>query len=74
MGGRISEPKHSAANAEGEKNMLKEEMLGIRETEAKKRTLEALSPICSTHHLPLLTISLIKRITGERVGGCRANI
>lgn len=45
MGGRISEPKHYAADAEGEKHMLKVEMLGIRETEAKKRTLEALSPI-----------------------------
>lgn len=45
MGGRISEPKHYAADDEGEKNILKEEVLGIRETEAKKRTLEALPPI-----------------------------
>lgn len=39
------ESKHYAADAEGQKNVLKGEMLGIRETEARKRTLEALSSI-----------------------------
>lgn len=45
MGGRISEPKHYAADAEGEEHLLKGEMLGTREAEANKRTLEALSSI-----------------------------
>lgn len=42
MGDDISESKHHAADAKGQKNVLKGKMLGIRVLEARKRSLEAL--------------------------------
>ena len=44
MCGNISESKHYAADAKGQKNGLKGKMLGIRELEARKKPLEALFP------------------------------
>ena len=44
MGDNISESKHYAADAKGQKNVLKGKMLGIRELETRKRSLEALFP------------------------------
>lgn len=45
MGSKISESKHYAADAKGQKNVLKGKVPGIRESEARKRPLEALFPI-----------------------------
>lgn len=42
MGDNILESKHYAADAKGQKNVLKGKMLGIRVLEARKRSLEAL--------------------------------